>query len=77
MTRFTLILACALTVTLSACTFGMPIGTRSNTSDAGAIEVPAKTTRSTLGNPTSYVVLGKRFSVMDNEHGFVQRGLAS
>ncbi len=77
MTRFTLILACALTVTLSACTFGMPIGTRSNTSDAGAIEVPAKTTRSKLGNPTSYVVFGKRYYVMDNAHGFVQRGLAS
>jgi rare lipoprotein A len=76
-TRFTLILACALTVTLSACTFGMPIGTRSNTSDAGAIEVPAKTTRSKLGNPTSYVVFGKRYYVMDNAHGFVQRGLAS
>ncbi len=72
-----LILACVLTLTLSACTLGVPIGTRTNTSNAGAIKVPPKTTRSKLGNPSSYVVFGKRYYVMDNAIGFVQRGIAS
>lgn len=76
-TRLPLILAGVLTVTLSACTFGVPIDTRTNTSNAGAIEVPAKTTRSKLGNPSSYVVFGKRYYVMGNGHGFVERGIAS
>jgi rare lipoprotein A len=76
-TRLSLLSVAILTVTLSACTFGVPIGTRSNTSNAGAIEVPVKTIRSKLGNPTSYVVFGKRYYVMDSAHGFVQRGTAS
>lgn len=77
MTRLPIVLVCALTFTLSACTFGVPIGTRTNAGNAGAVKVPAKTTRSKLGNPTSYVVFGKRYYVMDHAHGFVQRGIAS
>ena len=77
MSRFTLLSVVILTVALSACTFGVPIGTRTNTSNAGAIKVPPNTTRSKLGNPSSYVVFGKRYYVMDNGHGFVQRGIAS
>jgi rare lipoprotein A len=76
-TRLLLLPVVMLTVTLSACTFDAPIGTRTNTSHAGTIKVPSKTTRSKLGNPTSYVVFGKRYYVMDDGHGFVQRGIAS
>ena len=77
MTKRSLLLVITLTITLSACTFGVPIGTRTNAGNGGSIKVPSKTTRSKLGNPTSYVVFGKRYYVMDNGHGFVQRGIAS
>jgi rare lipoprotein A len=76
-TRLSLLLVIILSVTLSACSFGVPIGTRTDTSSADAIKIPPVATRSKLGNPTSYVVFGKRYYVMDNAHGFVQRGLAS
>ena len=76
MIRVQLLLIWFLAVTLSACTFGVPIGSRTN-SNVGVVIVPAKTTRSKLGNPTSYVVFGKRYYVMDDAHGFVQRGIAS
>ena len=77
MTRLSLLLVIILSVTLSACSIGVPIGTRTDTSSADAIKIPPVATRSKLGNPTSYVVFGKRYYVMDNAHGFVQRGLAS
>ena len=77
MTRLPLILVCVLTVTLSACTFGVPIGSRTDTSNAAVIEVPPKDKRSKLGNPSSYVVFGQRYYVMDNGQGFVERGIAS
>jgi|TARA_B110000211_G_C14084675_1_gene556126 rare lipoprotein A len=76
-TRLSLLLVIILSVTLSACSIGVPIGTRTDTSSADAIKIPPVATRSKLGNPTSYVVFGKRYYVMDNAHGFVQRGLAS
>jgi rare lipoprotein A len=38
--------------------------------------VPA-TTPSQQGNPSSYVVFGKRYYVLDSSEGFVQRGIAS
>ena len=65
-----------LVVTLSACTFGVPVGKQTN-NHVGDVEVPSTTTRSRLGNPSSYVVFGKRYYVMNDAHGYVQRGLAS
>jgi len=70
MTRLpsTLILAIAL----GGCTWGVPIGDRGNQTSG----VPS-TTPSKQGNPSSYVVFGKRYYVLDNADGFVQRGVAS
>ena len=76
MIKLQLLLIGFLAVTLSACTFGVPIGSRTN-NNAAPVKVPTKTTRSKLGNPSSYVVFGKRYYVMNNAHGFVQRGTAS
>ena len=59
---------------LSACTFGVPIGHKN--AQGGINKIPT-TTKSKLGNPTSYVVFGKRYYVLDNAHGFVERGTAS
>ena len=59
--------------TLSACTFGVPIGDRGQ----GQVSTTTKTTKSKQGNPSSYVVFGKRYYVLDSSHGFVQRGIAS
>lgn len=39
--------------------------------------VPKAEPKSKYGNPPSYVVLGKRYYVMDNSRGFVERGIAS
>ena len=77
MTRPGLLLVVILTITISACAVVVPIDTRTSNSNSDATDVPAKITRSKLGNPTSYVVFGKRYYVMDNAHGFVQRGIAS
>ncbi|MFT4651087.1 MAG: rare lipoprotein A [Flavobacteriales bacterium] len=80
MSRFQLLSVVILTATLSACTFGTPIGNRTNAdyADVGEIKIPSKITRSKWGNPTSYIVFGKRYYVMDNDaHGFVERGIAS
>lgn len=77
MSKLRLLLAGFLLVTLSACTFGVPIGSRT-LDNGGEVKVPSTTTRSRLGNPSSYVVFGKRYYVMeDSAHGFVQRGIAS
>jgi len=91
-TRLSLFLVVILTIGLSACAFVLPIDTgntpasttatstsssSSSSSNSDVTSIPAKTTRSKLGNPTSYVVFGKRYYVMDKAHGFVQRGLAS
>ncbi|NNE62584.1 MAG: septal ring lytic transglycosylase RlpA family protein [Gammaproteobacteria bacterium] len=58
---------------ISACTFGVPI-------DRGQIDglnaIPA-VKKSKSGNPSSYVVFGKRYYVLDSAHGFVERGTAS
>lgn len=58
---------------LGACTFGVPINQRGNQQAGG---VPA-TTPSSRGNPSSYIVFGKRYYVLDSSEGFVQRGIAS
>lgn len=39
--------------------------------------IPKTETRSKYGNPESYVVLGKRYHVMDDNNGFTQQGIAS
>ncbi len=39
--------------------------------------VPQQTKRSKSGNPTSYVVFGKRYHVMTSSLGYKERGLAS
>ena len=72
-----LLLLAILTATLSACTFDVPIESSTKTINSAIIQAPLEMTRSKLGNPTSYVVFGKRYYVMDNAHGFVQRGIAS
>jgi len=59
--------------TLNACTFGVPIRDRGQ---AQASTTP-KTTKSKRGNPSSYIVFGKRYHVLDSSDGFVQRGVAS
>jgi len=64
------------TVFLSACTFGVPIGSIGNNGDRGS-GVPTSLPKSESGNPSSYVVFGRRYFVMDNAHGFVERGVAS
>ena len=39
--------------------------------------VPKEEPRSKYGNPKSYVVLGKRYYVLDSSKGYVERGIAS
>ena len=63
-----------IVVSLSACTFGVPIGDRG--SGVEVTSVP-HTTRSKKGNPSSYVVAGKRYYVLASADGFKQRGIAS
>jgi len=59
--------------TLNACTFGVPIKDRGQ----GQASTTPKTTKSKRGNPSSYIVFGKRYHVLDSSDGFVQRGIAS
>ena len=60
-------------ILLSACTFGVPVGERQQ----GASHAPPTSGRSNQGNPSSYVVHGKRYFVLNSSQGFVQRGIAS
>ncbi len=59
---------------LSACTFGVPIDR--DPAIGSSAKLPSLK-KSKLGNPTSYVVFGKRYYVLDNAQGFAQRGVAS
>ncbi len=54
---------------LGGCNFGVPLGQRDG--HAGPMK------KSSSGNPSSYVVLGKRYYVLDSAAGFRQRGIAS
>jgi rare lipoprotein A len=56
---------------LSACTFGVPVGS------PGKTQSTTSTKKSERGNPSSYVVFGKRYYVLDSSEGFRQRGIAS
>lgn len=58
---------------VSACTFGVPIDRRQSAAGSAA-QLPEK---SASGNPSSYVVFGRRYYVLDNAYGFVERGTAS
>lgn len=62
-----------ITLMASACTFGVPID-RTQSTAGDIVQSPEK---SATGNPSSYVVFGKRYYVLDNANGFVQRGTAS
>lgn len=61
-------------IMLQSCTFGVPIGDRTNFPRQGVV---ADTVKSGQGNPSSYVVFGERYYVLDSAEGFVQRGVAS
>lgn len=79
------IAAFAITIFLAACSSSPDIYTRSKDGppsqwkDVSQIPdaVPKHTTRSKSGNPTSYVVLGKRYYVMKSSKGYKERGIAS
>ncbi len=71
--RLYLVPLLSITLALGACTFGVPIGDRGKTQVS---DIP-KTARSQQGNPSSYVVFGKRYYVLDSAQGFKQRGVAS
>ncbi|MBL7001027.1 MAG: septal ring lytic transglycosylase RlpA family protein [Gammaproteobacteria bacterium] len=58
---------------LSACTFGVPVG---GAHESSSNKLPA-VSKSKYGNPSSYVVMGERYHVMESSQGFIQRGLAS
>lgn len=62
-----------LALLLGGCSFGVPIG------DRGESQAPPRAApqKSKFGNPSSYVVHGKRYYVLDDAAGFVQRGIAS
>lgn len=62
---------------LAACTFGVPIDrSGGNTGNVGGNQ-GATTQKSKYGNPSSYVVFGKRYYVLDDARGFAERGIAS
>jgi rare lipoprotein A len=62
-------------VLLAGCTFGVPMGSQPGSlDDSENLDASGK---SKFGNPESYVVFGKRYFVMHNANGFVQRGTAS
>ena len=75
MSRVRVALAGCVVVLLSACTFGVPLDSR----PASGVEINSipGTIKSKSGNPSSYVVMGKRYYVLNNSDGFVQRGKAS
>ncbi len=69
-------LAAALLV-LGGCTFGVPIGGSGkavNPADYGDADRGIK---SKSGNPSSYVVFGQRYHVLDSAAGYSERGMAS
>lgn len=70
--RLSLLLVISLV--LGACTFGVPVGERDGAQPSAKRSTAKK---SKLGNPSSYVVHGKRYYVLDSADGFVQRGIAS
>ena len=70
-------LATLLIVSIAAagCTFGVTIGDRGSSASSGSSTADGPPP--SRGNPSSYVVFGKRYYVLDSSKGFVQRGIAS
>ncbi len=62
-------------VFLSACTFGVPMGGGQSSAQSSI----GKTSSAPIkrNGPSSYVVFGKRYYVMESSKGFTQRGKAS
>ncbi|MFT5218002.1 MAG: rare lipoprotein A [Planctomycetota bacterium] len=80
MRRWYLPVALMTLALLQACSFGVPIGNRDSspvTPDSEIAETSSDMTKSRYGNPSSYVVWGKRYYVLDSADDFVQRGIAS
>lgn len=63
---FKLILVLALINFITACSFGVPIGSSKQTNNN---KKPTK--------PNSYIVFGKQYTIMDSSEGYVKRGIAS
>jgi len=75
--RARLFLPLLLALSLGGCTFGVPMsgpGGGGNPADYGDVD---RGILSKTGNPSSYVVFGKRYQVLDSAAGFTQRGMAS
>ncbi len=69
-----------LSVTLGACTFGSKrdAAPKRHVNVAAIPDaVPRVEPRSRGGNPKSYKVFGKRYTVMNSSQGYVERGIAS
>jgi rare lipoprotein A len=68
-----------LLFTLAACSFGGRDSGPSQPVDVSHIPnaVPKHEKRTRAGNPSTYVVLGKRYYVLKSSTGFTQRGIAS
>lgn len=73
-----IIVAVATTLSLSACSFSRDSGPRRPV-DVSHVPnaVPKYEKRTRAGNPSTYVVRGKRYYVLKSSKGFVQRGIAS
>jgi hypothetical protein len=56
-------LCLVIPLVLGACTFGVPVGERDGVKPTKA----ASTKKSKLGNPSSYVVHGKRYYVLRDQ----------
>lgn len=69
----------ALLCSLAACSFNSRDSGPSQPVDVSHIPnaVPKHEKRTSAGNPSTYVVMGKRYYVMRHSRGFVQRGIAS
>jgi rare lipoprotein A len=68
-----LLLGIVLAAMLSACTFGVPIGSHSGTRAPTSDGLPD----AGGGGRDSYVVFGRRYFIMDSASGFVEKGIAS
>jgi len=70
-----------LIIYLHACSSSIEIdrGPSSGSVDVSSIPnaIPKDEPKSKFGNPNSYVVSGDRYYVLENNNGFVQRGIAS
>jgi len=80
LTRFILFLSCLLPLLwLTGCTSRVQDGPPNFYVDASKIPnaVPHHLPKSRYGNPSSYVVNGKRYYVLANAEGYSKRGIAS